>query len=184
MRELSDEELLVAARGGDRAAFEAFYRRNLPVVVAICRAATRSPETAADLTAEVFAAVVQALPRYRPARGAAVAWLRGIARNKARESLRRGRVEDRARRRLRLERLVLDDDDLARVDELAAEGQRALAAVGGLSAHEREAVLARVVDEREYAELAASLQCSEAVVRQRVSRGLAHLKRRLEEERP
>jgi RNA polymerase sigma-70 factor (ECF subfamily) len=176
----TDERLLEAARGGDRAAFEIFYTRHLPGVVALCRRMTGSRETAADLTAEVFAALVQSLPRYRARRGPAAAWLYGIARNKGRESLRRGRVEDRARRRLRLERIELDDDDLARVDELTAAGDRALVAVAGLPADQRDAVLGRVVDEREYAELAATLRCSEAVVRQRVSRGLAQVRGRLE----
>ena len=36
-----------------------------------------------------------------------------------------------------------------------------------------------MVDERGYGEIAAELQCSESVVRQRVSRGLAALRTRL-----
>ena len=48
-----------------------------------------------------------------------VAWLLGIARNKLYESYRRGRVEAAARQRLHLEPLVLDDNDLALVDELS-----------------------------------------------------------------
>ena len=43
------------------------------------------------------------------------------------------------------------------------------------------AVPARVVDEHEYAEIAARQGVSEAVVRKRVSRGLAGLRRRWEE---
>jgi RNA polymerase sigma-70 factor (ECF subfamily) len=40
-----------------------------------------------------------------------------------------------------------------------------------------------VLAERDYAELAAQLRCSEAVVRQRVSRGLRRLRSVLEETR-
>jgi DNA-directed RNA polymerase specialized sigma24 family protein len=39
----------------------------------------------------------------------------------------------------------------------------------------------RVVDEREYREIAGALECSESVVRQRVSRGLARARARLSE---
>jgi DNA-directed RNA polymerase specialized sigma24 family protein len=49
----------------------------------------------------------------------------------------------------------------------------------GLPANERDAVRARVVDEREYREIAGVLECSESVVRQRVSRGLARARARL-----
>jgi RNA polymerase sigma-70 factor (ECF subfamily) len=45
----------------------------------------------------------------------------------------------------------------------------------------RQALVARVLDEREYAEIAAELACSEQVVRQRVHRGLRALRTKLEE---
>jgi RNA polymerase sigma-70 factor (ECF subfamily) len=41
-------------------------------------------------------------------------------------------------------------------------------------------VKARVVDEREYAEIAAVMRCSELVVRKRVSRGLGRLREQVE----
>ncbi len=46
---------------------------------------------------------------------------------------------------------------------------------------ERDAVRARVVDERTYASIAAEMRCSELVIRKRVSRGLARLRKSLEE---
>ncbi len=52
-------------------------------------------------------------------------------------------------------------------------------AVDGLPETERTAVRARVVDEREYREIAGALECSESVIRQRVSRGLARARSRL-----
>jgi RNA polymerase sigma-70 factor (ECF subfamily) len=106
--------------------------------------------------------------------------LQGIAHNKLRESRRRGRVEDRARRRLALEPETLDDGDLARVDELAS-GRGLMALVDELPETQRVAVRARIVDERDYAEIASELQCSEMVIRQRVSRGLSRLKSQLKE---
>ncbi len=143
----------------------------------------RDREATADLAAEVFAAVFLVARRFRErGTGSARPWVLGIARNKLLESRRRGRVEDRARRRLVFEPEVLDDDDLARVDELAAAAdQPALELVEQLPERQREAIRSRVLEEREYGEVARELNCSELVARQRVSRGLARLRDQLRE---
>lgn len=76
--------------------------------------------------------------------------------------------------KLGLERLELDDEALARVAELVDVGRDpdALLALGQLPASQRDAVLAHVLSEREYRDIAREAGCSEALVRQRVSRGL------------
>ncbi len=177
----SDEDLLTAAAGGDGDAFAAFYRRHVAAVTAFHRRRVPSAELAFDLTAETFASVVGALDRYDAERGSARGWLFAIAANEWRQALRRRQVEDRARRALALEPIVLDDAALARVEERAGSGAGALAeALRALPPAEREAVEARVVGEGEYEEIAARLRCSEAVVRQRVSRGLRRLRKALE----
>ena len=169
-----DAELLRAAAAGDDDAFAAFYRRHVDGVVSWLRARVREPEVAFDLTAETFAAAVAGARGWR-GEGSAAAWLYGIARNKWLESLRRGRVEDAARRRLGMEPVVLEDADLAAVEARAGRVDLdELLAV--LPAAQREAVVGRVLEERSYEELAAALRCSEQVVRQRVSRGLAALR--------
>jgi RNA polymerase sigma factor (sigma-70 family) len=179
-------ELLSRFVAGDPRAFVAFYRLNLPAVVAFFLRRTGDREVTADLTAEVFAAALIAAPRYDPDRRPALAWLHGIASHKLADSRRRGRVEDEARRRLALQPLVLTDEALDRVEELAsaiASRDALEAAVASLPLEQREAVLARVVGERSYPEIAAEMACSEMVVRQRVSRGLKALRSRLEEPR-
>jgi RNA polymerase sigma factor (sigma-70 family) len=178
-----DAALLLAAAHGDSAAFERFYRRWLPVVTRFHLRRGGSREAAFDLTAETFAGVVVSLGDFDPARGSAAGWLFGIAEHKLATSLRRGRVEARARRELGHRRLVLDDDDLVRVEELAslvghAQVQELLSE---LPPGQEAAVRARVLDERSYAEIAVDLRCSEAVVRQRVHRGLQRLRERLAE---
>ncbi|HMJ35702.1 MAG TPA: sigma-70 family RNA polymerase sigma factor [Baekduia sp.] len=183
MASTSDGDLLRAAAAGDDVAFSVFYRRHLDGVLAFLRRRVADPELAFDLAAETFAAVILAAPDWR-GDGEPAAWLYGIARNKLRESLRRGRVEDAARRRLGLEPVDLDDEDLRRVEERAGAGAGDLAArLDELPEPTRRALLARVVDEREYAEIAAELACSEQVVRQRVHRGLRMLRTRMEEAR-
>lgn len=181
---MDDKGLLAASAGGDADAFAAFYRRHLSTVLGFCLHQTGSRETAADLAAEVFAAALASCRRYDAQHDSAAPWLIGIARNKLLESHRRGRVENAARRRLGIARLELDDDDLARVEELAAIADRpALSLAQALPADERKAVQARIVEERDYSEIAAELQCSESVVRKRVSRGLARVRAQLLEGR-
>lgn len=180
---VDDAQLLLAAAGGDGAAFELFYRRWLPVVTRFHRRRVQTADAAFDLTAETFAGVVVALDRFDPARGSAAGWLFSIAEHKLNSSLRRRRVEARARRELGHPRLVLVDEDLDRVEDLATAGgpDRVELLLRDLPDDQRAAVRARVLDERPYAEIAAALGCSEAVVRQRVHRGLRRLKQRLAE---
>jgi RNA polymerase sigma factor (sigma-70 family) len=181
--DVDDAALLVAAARGDCLAFELFYRRWLPAVTRFHLRRVGSRELAFDLTAETFAAVVVALGEFDPERGSGAAWLFAIAEHKLRTSFRRGRVEARARRVLGHGRLVLDDEDLARVEELASLGgdARIQELLAELPAAQEAAVRARVLDERTYAEIAVALRCSEAVVRQRVHRGLERLRERLAE---
>lgn len=179
---IGDDELLAQFVAGDPEAFVAFYRRHLPAILGFFLRRTRDAELTADLTAEVFAAALVAARRYRPGEQPALAWLYGIAAHKLADSRRRGRVEDGARRRLALAPIAIDDQDLARVEEMADAGA-AEAALQSLPPGQRNAVLARVVHERPYAEIADQMQCSELLVRQRVSRGLRALRDQMKEAR-
>jgi RNA polymerase sigma factor (sigma-70 family) len=178
---MDDGELLAAASRGDADAFAAFYRRHLSTIVGYCLRATGSAELAADLAAEVFASALESCDRYQPVYDSASAWLHGIARNKLLDSRRRGRVDDATRRRLGFQPVVLDDPDLERVVALAS--QDVVRLVDELPDEQAVAVRGRVLDDRAYADLAVELDCSESVVRQRVSRGLARLRARLSDSR-
>lgn len=175
--ETPDEDLLALTRG-DPDAFAAFYRRHEDRILSYFLARAGDPEVAADLTAETFAAALVSAHRFRRRREPAVAWLFGIARNTLAMSRRRGRVDARARRRLGMAPLVLTDEAIERIAEL---DRAALALVDELPTDQREAIKARVIDEREYADIAKDLRCSEAVVRKRVSRALGTLRTRMEE---
>jgi RNA polymerase sigma factor (sigma-70 family) len=180
---MSDDDhaaLLARVANRDEAAFNALYVTYLPLVLRWTLRETHDRELAADLTAEVFAAAMLAAARYRPEGGSVGAWLVGIAANKLRESRRRKRVEDSARRRLKLEPVELTDADLELVDELVGMDDRLQALIQTLPAEQQRAVVARVVDERSYEDIASEMACSPSVVRQRVSRGLRTLRSDLE----
>ena len=170
---------LAAATPGDPEAFGELYRRHEATVLQFFLHWTQSAELAADLTAETFAAALRSRATFDPERGEYRGWLFGIARHVLARSLERGRVEDEARRRLAMPRLLVDDEALERIEAL---GGGALAHLEQLSEPLRTAVRGRILEEREYRELAAALDTSESVVRQRVRRGLARLRERMEVE--
>jgi RNA polymerase sigma-70 factor (ECF subfamily) len=181
-RTWADERLLAAIAARDGTAFATFYRRHSPAVLAYLMRELRDREAVADLSAEVFAAVLIAAGRYRAQGSSATPWVIGIARNKLLMSLRHGRVEARARHRLGFAPVELRDDDLDRIELTAAHSAGRLAEiVDRLPEHERYAVHSHVVEERSYRDIAAELQCSEMVIRKRVSRGLEHVRRQLNE---
>jgi RNA polymerase sigma factor (sigma-70 family) len=176
----SDLELL-AASVAEPEAFGEFYARHERTILLYMRQRTGSAELAADLTAEVFAAALSAC--HRPSRMAPatpVAWLFGIAHHKLADSYARGRVEDDARRRLGMQPVVLDRDDIELIERISQD-ETVETLIGSLPADQRSAVRERVLAERDYCEIALELCCSESVVRKRVSRGLARLRTQLQE---
>jgi RNA polymerase sigma-70 factor (ECF subfamily) len=181
----SDAALLAAIASRDGAAFTVFYRRHVPTVLAYLLRETHDREAAADLAAEVFAAILLSAGRYGEQHESAAPWVIAIARNKLLMSLRHGRVEAQARRRLGFEAVTLEDEDLDRLERIAAAGGGQLVELfETLPKDERVAVRSRVLDERSYGEIAGELRCSEMVVRKRVSRGLARMRDQLKSSNP
>jgi RNA polymerase sigma factor (sigma-70 family) len=173
----TDGELLDRTCAGDREAFGVLYERRHEFVLAFLLKRTRDPEVAMDLMAETFAVALIALADRSPViTGSAVPWLLTIARNSLIDSYRRGRVESAARRRLALEPIQISDSDVEWVLRAAAETDLLLRLSDELPADQFDALRARILDERDYEEIARELECSEAVVRKRVSRAIATLR--------
>jgi RNA polymerase sigma factor (sigma-70 family) len=168
----SDEDLLAS---GETDAFAAFYDRHARTVLGYFARRTRDAQAAADLTAETFASAIAAQHRYRPTSAPALAWLFKIAARRLADYERHGAVERRMRGRIAMRTPRLTPEDEALIAVLADDAASVLLAE--LPADQREVVAAHILEDRDYAELAASLQISEAAVRQRVSRGLSALRR-------
>jgi RNA polymerase sigma factor (sigma-70 family) len=182
--DLRDDAALLDAHEGAGEAFAVFYRRHLDVVLRLCARRGLNAGEAADVTAETFAAALLDRRRYRPQAGSARAWLLGIASHKLSDHTRRRARDRRALRRLAFEPIELSERDYADYAELLAEESASLAteALAGLPDGQRAAVHARVVDGESYEAIARELAVSEAVARQRVSRGLAALRMKLGKE--
>ncbi len=171
--EASDEQLL---RDGGADGFALLYERRLRLVRGYLRRRVGAqPELVLDLVAETFARALERREQFDPARGTAAVWLLGIARNLLIDAVRQGRVADASRRRLAMERIVVEDAQLEWIErESGSELEDELAR---LPSQQRDAIELHVLREEPYAEIASRVGCSEQVVRKRVSRGLATLRR-------
>ena len=107
------------AAAGGAVAFERLLAGHVDDLLGFLVRRTRDPQTAADLTAETLAAALLARPGTRPAERPAGAWLQALALARLADAQRRGSVEQTARRRLAVERIVLTTDDAAAIVALA-----------------------------------------------------------------
>ncbi len=172
-----DRDLLRRTREGDAEAFGSFYRARRGDVLGFLRLRVPSAELAMDLMCETFAKALLAvhdIDRELPV--VPVAWLLAIARNELTDSVRRGRVADDTRRRLAMEPLALSDKDLAAVEDTAADADVLAELREMLPDDQFHALTARVIDGRDYGEIAQELQMSQSVVRKRVCRALEQLR--------
>lgn len=177
LQRCTDAELLARTKEPD--AFATFYRRHEVLVLRFLLSRCCDPELAADLAAEVFAAALESAGDFDPKKSpgnSAIPWLLTVALNTFRTSIRRRVVAEDARRRLGCEPVLLEDRELARVEEIASLDSTLEGLLGGLPSELREAIVARVVEERDYEEIAGELGSSQMVVRKRVSRGLSRLR--------
>ncbi len=178
----TDAELLEGA-GVDPADFGELHDRHAEAIYRWARREGLSQADALDLVGELFARAWVGWKRFRdPGDGSAAPWLFGIARNLAASHRRSGRIEARARKRLRLPPMEEPDASEGveeRVDAVAARDEL-VRAFQDLPEHHRHAIRLRVVDGLGYPDIALRLECSETTARKWVSLGLRFLRTRME----
>jgi RNA polymerase sigma factor (sigma-70 family) len=168
------DALLIRAAATDAAAFSELYSRHVEVVYRWFR--RRLDWAASDLTAETFARAWLARGRFRDERnGSALPWLLGIAANVLADTVRRDRVETRARERLGLPLDLAREEGYSEVEERLSPRLALERTLGSLPEHERQALELRVVDELPYTQVAKRLSIRPAAARLRVSRALRRL---------
>ncbi|HEY1004430.1 MAG TPA: sigma-70 family RNA polymerase sigma factor [Streptosporangiaceae bacterium] len=168
----SRAEPQVRSIGTDPAAFSQFYRAHADEVTRFVARRVADPHLAADLTAEVFLAVIDAAACYRGSFGGPRTWLYGIARNVIAAELRRSMRERRAQALFAGYRL-LDSDDVDRLVEKidAARQVRELhAALQALPEGERAVLELVSVDGLTVAKAAAALNIRQVTARVRLHR--------------
>ena len=171
--------------GHDPVALEGFYREHIETVQRFIARRVASPELAADLTADVFLAAIQAAPTYDPTRGNERSWLLGIARHRVADSYRAAAIEQRANSAISASDL-LDQDDYVRVHErLDAESTaRGLyRRIQSLPEPERAVLELVAVDDLTVTEAALALGISTVAARVRLHRARRRLAAGVDESR-
>ena len=163
----------------DSQVFADLYAAHSRRIISFFARRTYDAQLALDLTAETFAQAFSGRTRFRGTTDAeAQAWLFRIAERQLTSYWRRGRAERRAVGRLGVEVPSLDDEAATRIIELAglADLREALnEELSRLPEPTQRALQLRVVEERDYSEVARALGLSEIATRARVSRGLIAL---------
>jgi len=170
-----DDELVTAAREGDRDALDRLLRRHYDRIHAVCRRIAGSTRDADDAAQEALIRIVRALDRF-DGRASFATWTYRIATNAALDELRkRGR-----RPQLHV---VVDDADHAGhphelVDDLAQRQVEGVtdrividAALADLPEDFRVPVVMRDVGDLDYAEIAEALGVPIGTVKSRIARG-------------
>lgn len=174
----------VARIGHDPDALEAFYLEHVEDIERFVARRVSDPYLAADLTAEIFLAAIDASGHYRSRRGIPRAWLFGIARNTIHNEFRRAGREREAVQRVQ-GRALLDDDDLTRMQErIDAESiaRDLFRAVEELPGSEREALELHAIDELSPREVGEALGISPVTARVRLHRARRTLRQSLVDE--
>lgn len=167
----------VTALGRDPDLLEAFYREHVEAVQRFVARRVGDPHTAADLTTQVFLAVIDAAPGYDPRRGAPRAWLFGIARHVVVGEHRRARRQRESAARWGSRR-DLEPDAVERATErldAEREARRLHDQVSQLPAGVRAVVELVLVDGLELGEAADALGITVGNARVRLHRGRRRL---------
>jgi RNA polymerase sigma-70 factor (ECF subfamily) len=165
----------------DPAALEVFYRAHVEAVQRFVVRRVADPHLAADLTADVFLAAIDAAASYRPDRGAPTAWLFGVARNVVASEHRHAARRRDAHARIDGRRL-LEGDDIERMQErihAAAQSRRLFGALSRLPEGERAVLELVALDELTVTEAAAVLGVRPVTARVRLHRARGTLRRQV-----
>jgi RNA polymerase sigma-70 factor, ECF subfamily len=162
----------------DPDALEAFYRCHVVEVTRFIARRVDDPYTVADLTADVFLAIIDSAHTYRPDRGSVVGWVFGVARNVVSAEHRRTLRETAAMRRIAGRRL-LDPADVARIEEridAESSARRVYHALAEVPDGTRRLLELVAVDGLPVADAAAALNISPIAARVRLHRARRQLR--------
>jgi len=178
---LEDDELMLLARGGVRAAFDALVRRHQPAVLGFASKQLGHPEAARDATQNTFLGLFRYLPKYRP-QDKFRAFLFRIALNECRMAKRSASRAAGAMTRLKAEPRTTPELPTEQV--LTSERLREVGvALRVLKRKQRDVVLLRFAAGLTYQEIAQTLGIPVGTVKSRLFNGLARLHAELKGDR-
>jgi RNA polymerase sigma-70 factor (ECF subfamily) len=166
----TDEELVSAARSGDRDAMNALLARHHDRIYAICRKVAGNDADAADASQEALIAIVRRLDRF-DGRSTFSTWSYRVATNACLDELRRRKCRPEPNDPAQMP-VQSHDEDVA--DRLGTEDE-VQAALDQLPERYRAPVVLRDMADMEYADIGVTLGIPAGTVRSRIARGRAAL---------
>ena len=173
----SDARLMARVQSDDADAFEALFDRFGFRAQRVAYAISRDHHRAEDITQEAFLSAWRGRDGFRPQQGSVAAWLLGIVRNRAIDSVRRDRRhDDRPAADWEVERqqaMVPAADDAVAERQQAAELRLTLAR---LPAAQRDVIVLAYFGELSTSEIAAELDLPLGTIKGRMRLGLKKLR--------
>ncbi len=186
---MSDEQLLLLARGGDEASFNTLVGRWQGPLYSLAYRFLGHPEEARDVCQETFLRVYRQAGRFRDDAKFST-WLYQIALNLCRDIVRRRKRWDRIVVPFPKHRREEGDADMDLAVETGAdaetsairrsERQRLRSALATLPSEQREVVVMKEFQGLKFREIADILGCPESTVKSRMYYGLAALRTAIE----
>lgn len=165
---IDSDAALIARSVQDPAAFTEIFHRHWPAIHRFCTSRAGSPGE--DLAAETFHVAFDQRARFDPRQSGAGPWLYGIATNLLRRFFRTTARGERAVARLDPDGMPDPSEDALGRVEAQRLGSDLAAALGALSAGDREALLLLAWAQLTYEEIATALDIPIGTVRSRIHR--------------
>lgn len=168
-------DLLLATARGDEAAFARLYALSAGRLHALALRLLRRADWAEEVVQDSFVAIWKHAKRYEPERGAALAWMGRIVRNRCLDQLRRPREEQDEDDQLAAQ---IPSDTPDPLSQLAAtrEAQALAECMKRLEEKQRKLILAAFFDGLSHAELAQALALPLGTVKTWIRRGMERLR--------
>jgi RNA polymerase sigma-70 factor, ECF subfamily len=175
----NDAALIGRVAGGDHGAFGALYDELAPLVYGVSKRVLHDPSYAEEVTQEVFFEIWRQAPRFDGSRGSVRAWAATIARRRAVDRVR----SEQARRDRHSANAAVAEPPPPATDEVAIDRdlrERARAALGQLSAPQREVLELAYFGGFTHVEIADHLGIALGTAKTRVRDGLIKLRQVME----
>ena len=169
-------ELLAATAAKDEEAFGALYEATSARIFAVVLRIVTRRDWAEEVLQEVYITIWERADAYRPEKGAPMAWLTTIGRNRALDRLRRRRNEVPLEVIEGTESCVDPAPSPLDWSIAGAEARRLKACLDALEARQRDSILMAMVEGYTHSELASRFDCPLGTVKSWIRRGLQRLK--------
>lgn len=167
------EDLLGEYRDGNVEAFETFFRLTKRIVYAYVKRRIENPQTAQDITQEIFLRIHRYVVTFDSSKGSGLNWIHSIAHNSIADHVRTQKIRQSVLESLQEQKPLgrSDANDRIFLEEMVAQFY------GYLEKSELEILLDRLLNEESFNEIAAKQGIRTDLARQKFTRTLKKIRR-------